>query len=113
MSRPRTVRAHADLANERQVTTLSGMPEGEYQGNTTVNFARGSIRPADLALVISRLMAAGEGLPEKDARAEIAAAAPPSSAGLGALFSLDTIRPPALAAGSPLAPLRIRVHSHP
>lgn len=111
MSSHRNVPAPTKPADGRHVTTLSRVSDGEYQWDTTVDFALGSIRPADLALVISRLMAAGEGLTDKDARAEIAAAAPRSSAVLGMLFSLDTIHPVALGDGSTLVTLGIGVHS--
>src|SRR5947199_49799 len=71
----------------------------------------GNVHASDIALVISRLLVAGEGLDERTARAELAAVAPRTSAALGVAFSLDTLRPVVLQDGTTLVSLAIGVHS--
>jgi hypothetical protein len=56
-------------------------------------------------------MAAGEGRTETQLHADIATSAPRSAVALGTLFSLDTLRPTALADGSTLVTLDASVHS--
>ncbi len=67
---------------------------------------------AVVALVISRLLT-GWRRPEQiqEARAELAAAAPRTSVVLGALFSLDTLRPVVMADGTTLVTLSVGIHS--
>src|SRR5207244_1644756 len=62
MSSQRGVPAPHKPGDGRHVTTLSRLADGEFRWDTSVDFALGSIRTMDLALVISRLLAAGEGL---------------------------------------------------
>jgi hypothetical protein len=61
--------------------------------------------------VLTRLLAAGEGRTEREARAALAAGAPRTSAVLGTAFSLDTLRPVALVDGSTAVTVGIAVHS--
>jgi hypothetical protein len=98
-------------ADARHVTTLSKLADGEYRWDTTVDFALGSIRPADVASIISRVLAGGEGGTEPQLRAELAAASPRGSAALGTLFSLDSLRPVELGDGTTLMTLEASVHS--
>jgi hypothetical protein len=95
----------------RHVITLSRLGDSEYQWDTTVDFALGSIRPDDVAAVLSRLLAGGEGRSEQELRAELAAVSPRSSAVLGTVFRLDSLRPVQLADGSTLNTLGASVHS--
>ncbi|HEY2026144.1 MAG TPA: hypothetical protein VGG78_03995 [Gemmatimonadaceae bacterium] len=98
-------------ADGRHVTTLTHLVNKEYRWDTSVDFAIGSVRPADATAVISHLMAAGEGRTEAQLHADIATTAPRSAVALGTLFSLDTLRPTALADGTTLVTLDATVHS--
>ena len=98
-------------ADGRHVTTLARLGDGEYQWETTVAFALGSIRPTDVASVVSRLLAGGEGRTEPELRAELASASPRTSAALGMLFTLDSLHPTELADGSTANTLVASVHS--
>ena len=98
-------------ADARHVTTLSHIGDGEYRWDTTVDFALGSIRPNDVASIVTHLLAGGEGGAEPALRAELAAFAPRSSAALGTMFSLDSLRPLALDDGTTLTTLVASVHS--
>jgi len=61
--------------------------------------------------VISHLLAAGEGRTERELRADLAATAPRTAAALGSVFTLDTLRPTALADGSTAVTVGISVSS--
>jgi hypothetical protein len=111
MASMRGVPAPRRPGDGRHVSTLSKLSDSEYRWDTNVDFALGSIRSADLATVIGRLLAGGEGLTEHEARAELASVAPRTSAAFGTLFSLDTIRPVTLGDGSTLTTVGISVHS--
>ncbi len=111
MSSRRNVPAPVKAADGRHVTTLSRTSDNQYQWDTAVDFAIGAARPSEIALVLSRLLVAGEGLTERDAHAEFAKSLPRSSAVLGALFSLDTLRPVHLADGSTAVTIGVGVHS--
>ncbi len=98
-------------ADGRHVTTLAALGDGTYRWDTTVDFGLGAIRPVDVASIVSRLLAAGEGRTEAELRAELAAASPRSSAVLGTVLSLDSLRPVRLADGSTVVTLGATVHS--
>jgi hypothetical protein len=98
-------------ADGRHVTTLSHLVDGEYRWDTTVDFALGSVRPADVATVVTRMLAGGEGHAEPELRAELAAVSPRTSAVLGSAFSLDSLHPIALADGSTLTTLGATLRS--
>ena len=72
----------------------------EFRWDTTVDFAIGTIRPAEVAAILTRLIASAEGKSEREARADLASAAPRSAAALGQLFSIDSMRPTRLGDGS-------------
>jgi hypothetical protein len=109
-SRP-GVPAPARPADGRHVTTLARLSDNEYRWETTVDYALGSVRPVDVAAVVSHLIASAEGRTERQARADLAASAPRTSAVLGGLFSLDTLRPTPLPDGTTAVTLGIAVHS--
>ena len=111
LSSRRGVPAPVKPADGRHVTTLSRLSDNQYRWDTTVDFALGNARPNDLALVVSRLLAAGEGLGEREARADLAASVPRTSAILGTAFSLDSLRPTPLADGTTSVVLGISVHA--
>ncbi len=95
----------------RHLTTLTRNSDGDYRWDTNVDFALGSVKPADVALVISRLIAAGEGRTERDVRADLATTMPHTSAALGTAFSLDSVHPVPLVDGSTVMSIGITVHS--
>jgi hypothetical protein len=98
-------------ADGRHAITLSRLSDNEFRWDTTVDFAIGSIRPAEVAAVLARLSAAAEGKSERDARADLAAAAPRTAGAMGQLFSLDSLRPTQLEDGSTAVTLVIGLHS--
>jgi hypothetical protein len=111
MSSHRGVPAPAKPADGRHVTTLSRLSDNQYRWDTTVDFALGTARPNDIALVVSRLLAAGEGLNEHDARLDVAKSVPRTAAALGSVFSLDSLRPTPQPDGTTSVVLGISVHS--
>ena len=84
------VQAPRNPAEARHVTTLSKLSNNEYRWDTTVDFAIGSARPAEIAAVLARLIAAAERSSEREVRANLLATAPRTSTALGPLFSLDS-----------------------
>jgi hypothetical protein len=98
-------------ADARHITTLSRLADGEYRWDTTVDFALGSIRPADVASLVAHVLAGGEGRTEADLRGELAAVSPRSSAALGTAFTLDSLRPTELPDGSTVTTLGATLHS--
>ena len=111
MNSRRGVPAPAKPADGRHVTTLSRLSDNQYRWDTTVDFALGSARPNDIALVVARLLAASEGLGEREARADLAASVPRTAAQLGTAFSLDSLRPTPMPDGTTAVTLGIAVHS--
>ena len=111
MNSRRGVPAPARPADGRHVTTLSRLADSQYRWDTSVDFALGSAHPKDLALVVSRLLTAGEGLGEREARADLAASTPRTAAILSTAFSLDTLRPTLLADGTTAVTLGIAIRS--
>lgn len=111
MASHRGVSAPVKPADGRHITTLSKLADDQYRWDTTVDFALGNARPGDIALVISRLLAAGEGLTERNARADLLASAPRTAVALGSAFSLDSLHPVQLADGTTAVTLGIAVHS--
>lgn len=109
-SRP-AVPAPARPGDGRHVTTLARLSDNEYRWETTVDYAIGSVRPADVASVVTRLMTSAEGRTEREARADLAANAPRTSTALGSVFSLDSLHPVTLADGSTAVTLGIAVHA--
>jgi hypothetical protein len=106
-----SVPAPARPGDGRHAITLARLSDNEYRWETTVDYAVGSVRPADVATVIARLFAAGEGRTERQLRADLAATAPRTSAALGSVFTLDSLRPTALADGSTAVTLGITISS--
>jgi hypothetical protein len=108
-----SVPAPARPGDGRHVTSLARLDDGVYRWETTVDYAIGSVRPADVATIISRLFAAGEGRTERELRAELAATAPRTAAALGSVFTLDSLSPTRLADGSTAVTLGIAINSAP
>ncbi|MDB4917535.1 MAG: hypothetical protein JWM95_5179, partial [Gemmatimonadetes bacterium] len=111
MSSHSGVQAPAKPADGRHVTTLSRLSENQYRWDTTVDFGLGSARPADIALIVTRLLTAGEGATEQGARADLLASSPRAAAAFGTLFSLDSLHPTPLADGTTAVTMVVGVHS--
>ena len=111
MSSRRGVPGPQKPGDGRHITTLSRVAENQFRWDTSVDFALGSVRPDEIALVITRLLTSGEGRGEREARADIAAAAPRTAAALAPAFSLDTLHPVVLSDGTTAVSLAIQVHS--
>jgi hypothetical protein len=98
-------------ADGRHILTLSRLSDNEYRWDTTVDFALGNIRPSDVVSVLSRLIASAEGKSEREARADLVASSPRTSAALATAFSLDSLIPTALSDGSTAVTLVIAMRS--
>ena len=105
------VPAPRNPADGRHAITLSRLSDNEFRWDTTVDFAIGSIRPAEVAAVLARLAASAEGRTEREVRSDLASAAPRTAGALGQLFSLDSLRPIQLADGSTAVTLVVGIHS--
>jgi len=95
----------------RHVITLSRLSNNEFRWDATVDFALGSMRPAEIANVASRLIAGAEQQAERQARADLLASAPRTSSVLGKAFSLDSLHPTPLADGSTAVTIGIAMRS--
>jgi hypothetical protein len=102
--------APARPADAQHSVVLTHLADGEYRWDASVDFALGTIRPTEIAAVVSRLIASSEGRTERDLRAELAAGVPRTSAVLSTLFSLDSIHPTVLADGSTAVTVGIGLH---
>ena len=111
MSSHRSVSAPMKPADGRHATTLSRLADNQYRWDTTVDFALGTARPADVALVIARLLTAGDGRTPASARADLAASAPKTASAMSSVFSLDSLQPVQLSDGTTAATVSIAVHS--
>jgi hypothetical protein len=98
-------------ADGRHAITLSRLSDNEFRWDTAVDFAIGSVRPTEIAMVLARLIASAEGKTEREARADLAASAPRTSGAMGQVFSLDSLRPIRLADGSTAVMLVVGIHS--
>ena len=105
------VPAPRKAADGRHAITLSRLSDNEFRWDTAVDFAIGSIRPADVASVLAKLVSSAEGKTEREARTDLAATAPRTSGALGQLFSLDSLRPTRLGDGSTAVTLVVGIHS--
>jgi hypothetical protein len=103
--------APAKPADGRHVVALTHLNDSEYRWDATVDFAVGAVRPNEAAGVITRLIAGAEGRSEHDVLADLAASTPRTSAALGTVFSLDSLRAVGLADGSTTTTVGITVHA--
>jgi hypothetical protein len=90
---------------------LSRLSDSEYRWDTAVDFNIGLVRPHEIALLVTRLLTAGEGRSESEVRARLASALPRSSAALGMLFVIDSFHTVPLADGSTTVTLGIAVRA--
>ena len=88
----------ADGRHLTQLTRLAG--DGEYEWRTAVDFAVGSVTPADWGTGFRALLGSAEGRSDGDLRADLRSTLPRTTAALGRMFSLDSLRGQRLADGS-------------
>lgn len=92
----------------RHVMRLTRLSDGEYQWNTVVEQAVGRMRAAEFADVLSAGLHALQA-PEREIRGDVRLALPRTSAALGRLLSLDSVRSTRLTDGSSIVDLKVRV----
>jgi hypothetical protein len=80
------------MGESRHFIQLKRLSDNEYEWFTNVDIAAGRISALDIANVVSRLMASGENASTSALRAEYRTFFPRSTASLGRLFSLDSLR---------------------
>jgi hypothetical protein len=78
--------------DSRHYIRLRRLNENAFEWVTNVDIAVGSIKSDEFANVVSRLMGSAEGRTPADLRADYRASFPRTTAALGRLFSLDTLR---------------------
>jgi hypothetical protein len=78
--------------DSRHFIRLRRIDENQFEWVTNVDITTGRIKPDEFANVISRLMASGENRSVADLRADYRTSFPRTTAALGRLFSLDTLR---------------------
>ena len=105
--------APAKAADGRHLTALTRLVDNEYRWDATVDFALGAISPNEVAAVITRLIASAEGRTEREAGMDLAVSAPRTSAVMGQIFSLDSLRPVVHPDGTTSVTLGIGVHADP
>ncbi len=80
------------LTESREIVRLRKLSPSEYEWFTNVDVALGNLEPADIGNVVTAGLAAGEGKSAATIRADYRASFPRTTAALGRLFTLDTIR---------------------
>jgi hypothetical protein len=78
--------------DSRHYIRLRRINENQFEWTTNVDINAGPVKPDEFADVISRLMASGENRSVADLRADYRTSFPRTTATLGRLFSLDTLR---------------------
>ncbi len=98
----------ADARHLTQLTKLTGV--GEFEWRTNVDFALGSLTPADWGAAFRALLGSAEGRNDADLRADVRSTLPRTTAALGRMFSLDTLHVQRMADGSTAVTIVTRVH---
>jgi hypothetical protein len=78
--------------DSRHYIRLRRLGEDQFEWLTNVDITAGRIKPDEFANVLSRLMLSGENRPVAELRADYRTNFPRTTAALGRLFSLDTLR---------------------
>ena len=105
-----TLPALAQLADSRHTINLTRLSDDEYAWDTEVGYALGNVSAAAVGAFVSALLASAEGRAEPDVRADYRATAPLTSAVLGQLFTVDSIRTTILADHSTLATFAVSMN---
>ena len=99
------------LADARHLTQLTKLArESEFEWRTSVDFALGSMTPADWGTFVRGLFASAEGRNDGDLRADVRSTLPRTTVALGRMFSLDTLHAQRLADGSTALTIFTTVH---
>lgn len=95
--------------DSRHVIGLKKLTDDEFEWTTNVDISAGRISASDFANVISALMLSAESRAPAAIRADYRASFPRSSAALGRLFSIDTLRTSKDAEGATTITLGFRI----
>lgn len=95
-----TVPRPAHPGDSRHAVTLTRLDSKVYSWDTTVEFGVGELTANDVGDIFAALFSTAEDGSERDLRAEYRAAFPRTSAVLGRLFSVDSVRPTRVGDGS-------------
>ena len=106
----KTLTALTQAAESRHAINLTRLASDEYAWDTDVAYSIGTVSAASIASLVAGLIASGEGRGEADIRADYRAAAPRSSAVMGQLFTVDSIRTTHLPDHSTLATFTATMH---
>ena len=98
------------VGDSRHVIRLRRRAESEYEWETFVDHAIGSIRAADVGTAVTTFLAAPEHRNGGFVRARHRTLFPQSTRVLGELFSLDTVRVTPMADGSSAVVVQFRMH---
>jgi hypothetical protein len=109
---PKVAAAFPDrLADARHLTQLTKLAhDGEFEWRTTVDFALGSMTPADWGNGFRALFASAEARSDADLRADVRSTMPRTTAALGHMFSLDTLHAQRFGDGTTAITIVTRVH---
>ena len=99
----------ANAAESRHVINLTQPSDDSYAWDTEVMYAIGHALSADIAAFTRGLFAAAEGRDEREVRADFGTFAPHTSAAMGQVFSIDSIRTSHLADSSTLATFAVTI----
>ena len=88
----RSVAPPSQPAESRHLISLTRLSDDEFAWDTDVPFAIGTITARQIGALTGALLASAEGRTEAEMRADYRSAAPHSSAILGQLFTVDSIR---------------------
>jgi len=97
------------LADSRHYIRLKRMSDSEFAWDTEVDFATGRARAAEVAGALGAFLSAAEGRREGEIRAEYRSQFPRTTAALGRLFALDSVRAVELDDGSTATTVRVRI----
>lgn len=105
-----SLKATVRQADSHHVISLTRLASGEFAWDTDVAYAVGTITAADLAAFIGALIAGAEHRDEQTIRADYRTTVPRTSAVLGQLFSVDSIRVQELGDRSTVASFAVSIH---
>lgn len=97
------------LTESREIIRLKKLTESEYEWYTNVDVALGRLRAQDLSNVIAAALAAGEGKSPTAIRADYRSSLPRTTAALGRLFTVDTLKATHDAEGATTYDIAIRL----
>jgi hypothetical protein len=99
------------LADARHLTQLTRLTrEGEYEWRTSVDFAVGPMTPTDWATGFRALLGSAEGRSDADLRADVRSTLARTTAALGRMFSLDSLRAQRLPDGTTAVTIVTTLH---